>query len=313
MANEEPKTEGAPPRVCSLEEGWDCVRFVVDGADRQTMPFDAYAALYARLSVSLALNQVPVDSGSGVIQFRLSPLEEIRKGRVALLSEDGLTFGRAYKMTALKPAAEGQSVAVIADAATGDVVDHIAWPEMAKRSKAGVCRGATLYSDMLGEFSGRLYFEAMGEIYAARPKPRKPDEPVHAAPAAADEGMLLPLRLWLRTNPKAAYAVAAAGLAIVLISFYFFLYQPARSPDAVDLGNAHSVDNYIASHTLIVDCLRGVDLRTYAQNQPQALRESVARLEVFLIRMQRARLTPKQKERVEAIRYELDHIRDATR
>lgn len=313
MANEEPKTEEAPPRECSLEEGWDCVRFVVDGADRQTMPFDAYGALYAKLSASLALNQVPVDSGRGVIQFRLSPLDEIRKGRVALLSEDGVTFGRTYKMTALKPAAEGQSVAVIADAVTGDAVDHIAWPEMAKRSKAGLCRGATLYSEMLGEFSGRLYFEAMGEIYAARPKPRKPEEPAQEAPVAADEGALQPLRVWLSANPKAAYAIAAAGLVVIFISFYFFLYQPTRRPGAVDFGNPNSVDNYIASHTLIVDCLRGVDLRTYAQNQPQALRESVARLEVFLIRMQRARLTPKQKERVETIRYELEHIKDASR
>lgn len=314
MAKEDVKDASAtPPLECVLEEGWDHVRFLVDGVERQAMPFEAYQALYSKVSASLALNQLPIDSGRGVVQFRLSPLEEVRKGRVVLSTEDGVTFGRNYKMTGMQPVGEGQSVAVIVDAATGEPVDRIPWPEMARRSKSGACRGATTYADMLGEFSGRLYFEAIGQIYVGRPKPQKEEEAAADAPPVETIGRLHAYRLWLRANPKAAYAIAAVGVLIVFISFWFFIHQPVRKPDAVNFGDPRSVDNYIASHLLIAECLRGVDLRDYARNQPQALSDSIHRLEVFLIRIERVKLSARQKDRVDTIRYELKHLQDAAK
>jgi hypothetical protein len=312
MANDAHKADAVPARECCLEEGWDAVRFVVDGVDRQTVPFDAYAALYAKLGASIELNRVPVETGGGVVHFRLSPLEEVRKGRVVLATEDGVTYGRSYRMTALQGTGDGVSAAVIADAAGGEVVDRVPWPEMVKRARSGACRGASVYSHMLGDFSGRLYFEATGEIYAP-PRKGKKEEEAEEAPAADEPGPLAALRLWVRARPKLAYAIAAAGAVIVLASFYFSFHEPLRRPDAVDFANLHSVDTYIETHALISGCLRGVDLGEYARSHPDALKESIHRLEVFLLRIQRAKLNAKQSARVETIRYELQQLQAASK
>ncbi len=299
----------APVPECFLEAGPDGVRFAVNGVVRQTMPPDAYEALYARLSAGLDLNQVPVDTGRGVIHFRLSPLDEIRRGRVMLTSEDAAIFSRRYAMTALQASDEGKSVAVLTDAATGSEVARVPWPEMARLAKSGACRGATRYADMLGAFSGRLYFEATGEIYAPpRATPDAADEP---PPSADVAGRIAVFRHWIGARPALAWVIAAVGLAFVLISFFFFLYQPVRTPGTVDLGNARSVDNFIEEHALIADCLRGVDLNEYARKHPQALQGSLHRLETFLIRIERAKLTPRQSARVETIRQDLRHLQQA--
>ena len=187
---EQEKTDAQPvkTRSCVLEAGAEGVRFVVDGQVVKAMPFDTYETFHKNLTRGLEFNIYPLETADGTgIKVQLSPLSEIRAGKIVLHSPDGVTYGRQYRLIAVHNEADGESCAIIALAETGEVVEREPWDDFKRRVEFGRCRGGTAYGTMLGELNPRLYFEITGQIYESEEEKREDKEVEPVEEKAAEE------------------------------------------------------------------------------------------------------------------------------
>jgi hypothetical protein len=187
---EQEKTDAQPvkTRSCVLEAGAEGVRFVVDGQVVKAMPFDTYETFHKNLTRGLEFNIYPLETADGTgIKVQLSPLSEIRAGKIVLHSPDGVTYGRQYRLIAVHKEADGKSYAIVALADTGEVVEREPWDDFKRRIEFSRCRGGTAYDTMLGEFNPRLYFDVTGQLYKSEEEKRKDREAEAAEKKAAAE------------------------------------------------------------------------------------------------------------------------------
>ncbi|MGD1001138.1 MAG: hypothetical protein ABSA67_10630 [Candidatus Brocadiia bacterium] len=304
---DKPDAEPVKMRSCILEAGAEGVRFIVDGRVAKIMPFDAYEAFHKNLTRGLEFNIYPLQTADQAeIKVQLPPLSEIRAGRVELRSSDGVTYGRQYKLIAVKKDADRKSYATVALADTGEVVEREPWEDFKRRVTFRRCRSGTAYDTMLGEFNPRLYFDITGKIYKPeeeKPKDKEtpaaerkaPGEMVKKAPEKESdkEDPLLKIGAagigWLRKNPRYGY-IAAGILLLILI---FTVVRVRRGPNFIkpkpEVQSAAKLDYHLNQEYEIAQALGRVDFVKYARSNPQAAKDSVENLAAFV---EKTRSTP---------------------
>jgi hypothetical protein len=318
---EQEKTDAQPVKMrsCSLESGADGVRFIVDGQVVKAMPFDTYETFHKNLTRGLEFNIYPLEMPDGAeIKVQLSPLSEIRAGKIVLHSADGVTFGRQYKLIAVDKEADGGSYAVIALADTGEVVEREPWDDFKRRIEFNRCRGGTAYGTMLGELNPRLYFDVTGQIYKLEEEKRQDTDAEAAEKKTAEaekkaeeeepekESRLLKRiaagREWLQKNPRYVFIAAAVSFLVLILGIAWVCRGPSVSKPTLKMMSPANVDYFLNQQVEIARALSAVDFATYAGNNPQAAKDSVANLAAFVEKAQSMTgLTPDQVRKLRFI------------
>jgi len=200
---------------CSIVGSGTTVAFIVDGQTCQTIEDTVYDALQKKLAGSLALNHFQVETPDGPIRFRLMPIEEVRNASIPLLTNDGLTYERRYKIGSIEDDDDGAGLVTIVDAETDEVVETQPWPIFVEQVRAGYCRSGSAYADMLGEFSSMRYQEVLGQLYIPSLTPKA----AHAKQdAAQDEPSARPATWASLTGRNRLIAVACIAIPLLLFT-----------------------------------------------------------------------------------------------
>lgn len=334
---EETPQAGIQPAVsCALELVGDDVRFLLDEQVVATLARAAYRQLQKSLAESPQFDLFPLEGTA--VKLRLPPLDELEAGRVPLDSDDGLLFGRRYKLLD-RDEENGRWVVTLGVAGSGAVAEKMAWDAFTDHVRAGRCRGLTPYRALLGEYNERLYFSIMGKHYQAgdtgQPAPalKGPALPAPVAPPAsspetapvpapepepaaeeeppAPPEELAPWRLWLREHPKFAAAAAGIGLLVLLLSGIIQLARgPSYEPPILDFRNPRSVDHFLDENVKIARVLLQTDFREYAHKHPKAALDNLQRLKDFARRAEGAPLSADQKARLAVIKEAVPRLQE---
>lgn len=316
--------------ACRVQREGENVAFVVDGQAAQSLPAAMYDKLQVRLSVQGQVNAFELQLGGGrKLEVRLVPIRELETGPVDLRTEDGIHFGRRYRIAQSVTGPDGVPQLVIVDADTGAEVERLPRDEFAELARAGRMRSDTAYDDMLGQFNGRLYFAALGKRYAgpaspvtvpappapapAPEAPAAPTSPEERAPAAPEEeAELPPWRQALRHHPRAVGLIAAASFLVLLFSVIYFIRQmPSGEKIDVKWSNARSVDAHLDAHLTRARFLVAADFRQYATAHPDAARQALRELRAAAARAEEARLTNAQQAKLQELRAALKQLDEA--
>jgi hypothetical protein len=296
------KTDAEPVKMrsCILEVGAEGVHFIVDGQVAKIVPIETYEAFHKNLTRGLEFNIYPLETPDGAeIKLQLLPLSEVRAGPVELRSLDGVTYGRQYKLIAVKREADGKSYAIVALADTGEVVEREPWDDFKRRVTFRRCRSGTAYGRMLGELNPRLYFDVTGQIYKPeeeKPKVRETEavgKKAHGETARKaekgepkNEDPLLKVfaagMQWLRKNPRYGYTAAAVFLLVLVFGVVRVCRGPGFLKPKPQVKSADKLDYHLNQEYEIAQALGKVDFVKYARNNPQAARDSIENLAAFV-------------------------------
>jgi hypothetical protein len=300
MAQEKTDAQPVQMRSCVLETGAEGVRFIVEGRVVKVVPFDTYEAFHKNLTRGLEFNIYPLDIGGGAeIKVQLSPLSEIRAGKIVLHSLDGVTYGRQYRLASVDKEADGRSYAVVVLADTGEVVEREPWDDFKRRIEVGRCRGGTAYGTMLGEVNPRLYFDVTGQLYKSEEERRKDkeaesaqakavaDEEKNAEAETPDEESLLRLRIaavreWLRARPRLVYIAAVVSFLVLILGIVLASRGPSVPKPTLEVMSPANLDYFLNQQYEVARALNAVDLAKYAKEHPQAAQDSVRNLAEFM-------------------------------
>jgi hypothetical protein len=207
---------------CALRATKDTIEVVVDGAVRARLSPDDYRRHESQLSSNNPRGPFTIDLPSGEISVRIPPIFELRRGAVALHTDDGEVYGRRYRIGALT-----DEEVTLVDAHTAEIVGAIPRREFTKRVRLGLTRSACTYAEMLGEHSEELHRKIVGKPYneeeAAAEEEAKIRSWEEEREARFQRRALsgARLRAWLNAHP------AVVVIALVLIMVFLIRLLPA--------------------------------------------------------------------------------------
>lgn len=284
------------------------VSFVVDGSVVRTFPRELYESLQEKLAANpdSASNAFLLEMGTGEAPLRLwlPPLAELGAVPLELRTEDGVHYGRHYRLEIIKSDA-GERLALLSDAQSGAEVARIPWGEFVQRVKDDKWRSATPCRTMLGEYDPSLHLRITARRYRPAPK----GEPVGREESRPVERVAEPhmaaTRAWLNSHPGAAYSTCALALIIALAGVIYA--TASRGP--VFRKQKMGLADPMAVETLINRCEATIkSFEIMIVDDPELASRSLVEMHRFLASISGRPLSKSQKERVEKLQQRLPEL-----
>lgn len=294
-------------RKVALALGDEGVRILVDGAVVQTLPLPLYEALQQKLAADPETNAFLLETpaGDAALRLRLPPPEELGGQPLDLHTEDGVHYGRHYRLEIVEADEGRKRLAVILDAQSGAEVARMPWHEFAQRVKDDVVRSATPYRHMLGEYDPTLHLMITARRYRPPAREERSGEPEAETIEEVPDKHRSKARAWLNRHPMLAIgACALCGVVAVAGVLHATLDRgPVFRRQKVDYTGPVDTDKLLSRYEAIV---RSFEI--LAVEDQEAARESLNEIGRGLPRISGNPLTPEQRERVAKLGEELPKL-----